>query len=50
MMLTINAMRVQVVKGRSALLADEWAVVQAIWKVLDRWRKGLSLQEGKADE
>lgn len=43
MMHTINAMRVQVVKDRSALLADEWAAVQANWKVLDRWRKGLSV-------
>lgn len=42
MMLTINAMRVEVVKERSALPADEWSVVQAIWSVLDRWRKGLS--------
>src|ERR1035437_5203301 len=50
MMHTINAMRVQVVKGRSALPADEWVVVQAIWKVLDRWRKELSFQAGKANE
>jgi len=48
MMLTINAMRVEVVKERRALPADEWAVVQAIWQVLGRWKMGLSPQMGKA--
>ena len=48
MMLTVNAMRVEVVKERKALPAEEWAVVQAIWRVLDRWKDGLSSQTRKA--
>jgi len=39
MMLTINAMRVEVVKDRSLLPMDEWTVAQLIWRVLDRWRR-----------
>lgn len=39
MMLTVNAMRVEVVKGRKALPADEWEAMHAIWRALDRWKK-----------
>jgi len=47
--LPVNAMRVEVVKERKALAADEWAAVQAIRRILDRWKGGLSSQTGKAD-
>jgi len=42
MMLTINAMRVEVVKDRIVLGTDEWLAVQAIWTVLERWKRSLS--------
>ena len=42
-MLTLNALRVRVVKRRKVLTAREWEVAKAAWEAINEWEKGGSV-------